>query len=185
MSVSFITLWKAGKRNGKYGSNNTESLWTSIYEWTALPWWDYDQWITCWFTMRTRSIVCTRIMDFATVSDSLCDTLTPPPTTETSDVGTSSCWWWSWWSYSTCSVACGWWMQTKTRICEIPWHCTNDPDGTTSTQSCNTNPCPIDGVCNNSVQYSCSVGTSEANVAWLCEQNSTWNWFKLRKYSKL
>jgi hypothetical protein len=34
--------------------------------------------------------------------------------------------------------------------------------------------CAVNGLCNNSVQYACSAGTSTANVAGSCGGNSTW-----------
>lgn len=35
--------------------------------------------------------------------------------------------------------------------------------------------CPINGVCNNSVQFACSAGSSTSNIAGSCGTNSTWS----------
>lgn len=53
--------------------------------------------------------------------------------------------WASWGSYDTCTVTCGGGTQQRTRTCTNPAPQYGGADcsgATTSSQSCNTNPCP-------------------------------------------
>jgi prepilin-type N-terminal cleavage/methylation domain-containing protein len=181
--ISHGLLYEAGQRKWKYDMFSTESWWLNTYEWTSLEWGNFTEWVTCWVATRTREVVCTRKIDFATVSDSLCSVSIKPATSEIGDIGSSTCGWWAWWAYSECSVTCGWWIKVANRTCDIAWHCTNDPDGTTAVQACNTDPCPINGVCNNAVQYACSVWSSTSNIAGSCWWSSTWTCSGLNGWS--
>ncbi|XP_048748271.1 coadhesin-like [Ostrea edulis] len=56
--------------------------------------------------------------------------------------------WSSYGSYGSCSVTCGGGTQTRSRTCTNPapqWGGDQCPGSSTDSQSCNTNPCPIDG----------------------------------------
>ncbi|MFM9890175.1 MAG: hypothetical protein ACKVOE_05975 [Rickettsiales bacterium] len=55
------------------------------------------------------------------------------------------------------------------------WVCAGSGGGTTSgTCSIANAACPVNGVCNNSVQYACTTGSSTSNVAGSCGGSSTW-----------
>ncbi|XP_078326862.1 coadhesin-like [Crassostrea virginica] len=57
--------------------------------------------------------------------------------------------WASWASWGTCTVTCGGGIQTRSRTCSSPapqYGGADCPDFSTSSQTCNTHNCPIDGV---------------------------------------
>ena len=85
--------------------------------------------------------------------------------------------WSSYGSWGSCSVSCGGGTQTRSRTCTNPAPANGGATcsgSATESQSCNTAACPVNGVCNNATQFSCSAGSSTANVAGSCGGNSTW-----------
>ncbi|XP_052703574.1 A disintegrin and metalloproteinase with thrombospondin motifs adt-1-like [Crassostrea angulata] len=77
----------------------------------------------------------------------------PGSSTESQACNTNACPidgnWASWGSYDTCTVTCGGGTQQRTRTCTNPAPQYGGADcsgATSSSQSCNTNPCPIDGL---------------------------------------
>ena len=85
--------------------------------------------------------------------------------------------WSSYGSWGSCSVSCGGGTQTRSRTCTNPAPANGGAScsgSATESQSCNTAACPVNGVCNNATQFSCTTGSSTANVAGSCGGNSTW-----------
>ncbi|GFS05116.1 SCO-spondin [Elysia marginata] len=73
------------------------------------------------------------------------------PSNETQDCNTQPCpvdgVYLAWSEWSECSVSCGGGQQWKSRTCQAPQHGGQDCAGPDNvTQTCNTQPCPIDGV---------------------------------------
>ncbi|XP_056001828.1 coadhesin-like [Ostrea edulis] len=77
--------------------------------------------------------------------------------------------WASWGSWGSCSVTCGGGSQSRKRTCTNPapqYNGKSCPNSDTSTQSCNTQPCPIDGRFSSwgswgSCTVTCGGGTQE------------------------
>jgi len=121
--------------------------------------------ITTWYDsyeVKTRIDRVSGIVDALPMVQNTGTIITPPIYT------------WSTSDYSTCSLACWWWTQTRTVVChDIKDLVVADsfcdpalkPD---SSQSCNTQVCPINGTCGSAD----SVPSATIPNFWLCASGS-------------
>jgi hypothetical protein len=128
-------------------------------------WSDYSAWTTCTKSCgtgtQTNARTCTNPAPFNGGAD-CAGSPTSSQSCNTHECPVDGAW--SGWSYGVCSKSCGTGTQSMTRTCDGQNYGGADCAGsTTSSQSCNTHECPVDGVWSGwtygTCSTSCAAGT--------------------------
>ncbi|XP_041359749.1 SCO-spondin-like isoform X3 [Gigantopelta aegis] len=136
-----------------YGGNNCSGLWTEQVHCFLRPcpvdgtWQTWGSWSTCPVSCGGGSVSRHRSCDGPFHGGEEC----AGNYNETQICGSQPCpidgFWEAWSSYSSCSTTCGGGIQFRYRTCVPPKYGGADCKGESQEhQSCNDNPCPVDGV---------------------------------------